>query len=299
MTNPNNTDKDRLDALLRRTQAAQASHARTVLPPQKKIFGKGGAPANDATTVTAPDASPSAVIEELRETAADVRSGFKFVRDIKDVLVAGKQKVFDPVWDVIGPPIKFLTRGYGKLWKNYAYEEDKETGDKKINKTKAGILLAATFAAAVAATPTLPGEMVRYVTTEPVTDAVVMMVSMRHNETLYNVKSHNIDAAAGTYDVQGCHQPTNCNADLTKTFRLEERLSHTIWNTAVNGHPFFMTDRIAAAIPQGNNKCEFTSYSGRIPLLKYFHIFPKALDIKCTPMAGGEVIPTPGPALAP
>lgn len=290
MTQPN--DNARLEELLRRTQAAQAATQRSAAPPPKKTIGKGGAPAND------PVSSDGGVMEELRESAEDIRTGFKLVRDIKTAFMGFKEKFLDPVWDVISPPFKWGWKGYKYLWDHFAYDKHKETGEKTINKSKAGIMLAATFAAAVAATPTLPGEMVRYFTTEPVSDAVVMMVSMRHNETLYNVKSHNIDAAAGTYDIQGCHQPTNCNADLTKTFRLEERLSHTIWNTAVNGHPFFMTDRIAAAIPQGNNKCEFTSYSGRIPLLKYFHIFPKALDVKCTPMAGGEIIPdSPVPAM--
>jgi hypothetical protein len=288
MTNPNDNNA-KLEALLRRTQAAQDSAQRTVLPPSKPgLFSKGGKPANESVG--------EGIVDEIRETAGDVREGMKIVRDVKSAFGVVKDKVFDPIWSVISPPFKLAWKGYSYLWGNYAYSKDKETGEKTFNKTKAAILLKATFAAAVAATPTLPGEMVRYATWEPAVDTVLMMSSMKHGETLYNVKSHNI--GNDTYDIQGCRQPTNCNADMTKTFRLEERLSHTVWNTAANGHPFFMTDRIAAAIPQGNNKCEIQSYSGRISVLKYFHIFPKALDVKCTPMAGGEVIPTHAPAPA-
>lgn len=289
MTKPND-DSARLDALLKRTQTAQDSAQRTVLPPPKpSIFRKGGKPANDSVG--------EGIVEELRETAGDVREGVKFIRDIKSAFGVVKDKVIDPVWSVVSPPFKWAWKGYSYLWNNFAYNKDKETGEKTFSKTKAAILLTATFAAAVAATPTVPGDMVRYATWEPAVDTVLMTTSMKHGETLYNVKSHNI--GEDTYDIQGCRQPTNCNADMTKTFRLQERLSHTIWNTATNGHPFFMTDRIAAAIPQGNNKCEIQSYSGRLSVLKYFHIFPKALDVKCTPMAGGEVIPTPAPVPSP
>lgn len=295
MNNEHKTDTEKLDALLRRTRVAQESHARAAQPEIKKgIFSRGTRPANDPSASGELPSSPNAVIEELRESAEDVRTGFKFLRDIKDVLMAGKRKIIDPVWNVIGPPLRFFGSGYAWLWKNFAYGKDEESGEKRINKPKAAILLAATFAAAVAATPTTPGEMVRYVTFDPVKDAAVMMLSMKKGETVYLSKTQEIDPANNVHRVQGCQTPV-CTAKDTVTYNLEPRLSHTIWNMAAKGNPFFMTDRIAAAIPPGLNKCTVTSYSGRFAMAKYLQIYPQLLDVQCVPMTGFAA-PAPIPA---
>lgn len=279
----------RLDDILKRAQAAQNASAPVPLPKERKLPGfKPRSPSNENTA--------QELLEDVRDTLHETKRTMKFVNDLRDAGVGAWNRFLKPVWDVVGFPLRLGWSAYRGLWNAYAFDKDKETGEKNLNKGKAGILLAASFAAAVAATPTLPGEMVRYFTTEPVMDAVSMSLTMKHNEVVYNMKSHVIDAAAGTYNVEGCHKPTACNAGFTKTFKLEERLSHTIWNTAVNGHPFFMTDRIAAAIPQGNNRCEVTSYSARLPIMKYFHIFPKMLDVECSPMNNGVVLPPPAPA---
>ena len=280
-----NDDNAKLDALLRRTKAAQDSAQRTVLPPQKKgIFGKGGKPANDST---------NHVVDELRESAEDVRQGFKLARDIKTAFGAFKEKVFDPVWNVISPPFKWAWDGYKFIWNHFAYDKDKETGEKTINKTKAAILLTATFAAAVAATPTMPGDMVRYATFDPVKDAAVMMMSKKQ-ETVYLTKTQEINPAENIHRVYGC-RTQQCTASDSVTYNLEPRLSHIIWNTAAKGNPFFQTDRIAAAIPPGLSKCEVTSYGGRFSAAKYFQIFPQMLDVQCTAIGGGTAAPAPVP----
>ena len=287
-----NEDSARLDALLKRTQAAQDSAQRTVLPPPKMgILGKSGKPANESA-VGAMFPSDGSVIEELRESAEDLRRGAKLVRDIKTAFGAFKEKVFDPVWNVVSPPFKWAWNGYKFVWNHFAYDKDKETGERTINKTKAAILLTATFAAAVAATPTVPGDMVRYATFDPVKDAAVMMMSMKKHETVYLTKTQEIDPAENIHRVYGCRTP-ECNASDSVTYNLEPRLSHIIWNTAVKGHPFFQTDRIAAAIPPGLSKCDVTSYGGRFSAAKYFQIFPQMLDVQCT------AINTPAPAPAP
>lgn len=283
-------DSAKLDDLLKRTQAAQEASARTNLPPPKKgIIGRGGAPANDSSPTAAETA-----FAEIRETLDDVRGLARFVRDTKTAFGGFKDKFLDPVWSVVNPPFKFAWNCYKGIWNRYAYDHDKETGEKTLSRTKAGILLTATFAAAVAATPTLPGDMIRYVTVEPVTDAVVMMMTMKHSETVYQMKSQEIDPANNIHRVQGCLTPV-CSPSQTVTYNLEPRLSHTVWNMATNGHPFFMTDRIAAAIPPGgNNKCEVTSYSARFAAAKYLQIFPQMLDVRCEAMSAPAPAPTPG-----
>ncbi len=278
------TDKKKLDDLLRRAENAKAAAdlpagkgTPVVTPPPTKT------PANTNVEGEAQPADPS-VTENIATIADGMRKTGKTLGDAKEAIGGFWDRV-KPVVDFIAAPIKWVAGVWGGIWNKHAYTTDKETGERHLSRNRAGAILSATFLAAVALTPTVPGEMIRDWTVDPVIDAPIMLVTRNH-DTLYNARVQEV--SPDVYRLQGCFSQV-CTPENTATFNIEGRVSHGMWQLLDKGNPFFVPDRVAAAVPNSANKCEIDSYSVRARISKYVPIFPQVLDIEC--VATGAPLP--------
>lgn len=266
----NDGSKDKLNDLLRRAENAQALAS---------VNTKGG------VTTPANGNVPNIDVhshESISAIADGARSVGKNLSDMKEAAGGFKDHVLKPIWHVISPPLKFVANMCGAIWDKFAYKKD-EDGERKISRKRAGIILGAAFLAAASMTPTDLGAGVRYVTIDPITDAAVMMVTMKQDETVFLSKTQEVKPEMNLHRVQGC-LTAKCDASETVTYNVQPRLSHSIWNLATKGNPFFVPDLIVAAIPPGLNQCTVTSYSARFSGAKYVQMYPQLLDVQCTPV---------------
>ncbi len=280
------TDKKKLDDLLRRAENAKAA---ADLPAGKGSPTPVKTPANaNADSATPPSEKDPSVMENIATIADGIRKTGKTLGDAKEALGGFWDRV-KPVVDFIAAPIKWMAGVWGGIWNKHAYTTDKETGERHLSRNRAGAILSATFLAAVALTPTVPGEMIRDWTVDPMIDAPIMLVTRNH-DTLYNARVQEV--SPDVYRLQGCFSQV-CTPENTATFNIEGRVSHGMWQLLDKGNPFFVPDRVAAAVPNSANKCEIHSYSVRARISKYVPIFPQVLDIECV-ATGAPLPPPPG-----
>lgn len=208
--------------------------------------------------------------------AGEVKEAFKGLYELP---------VVGPVLRGVGASIGFAARGYAKLWDRVVYKNDKETGERVLSRKRAGGMLAATFMAAVAMTPTTAGEFVRFFTVEPAVDAVMMAATMRTDKmNLYAseeiVPEHNI------HSVRGC-AVDQCSESDAIYMRVKPRLSHDIWKLVAHGNPIYVPDHVVAPIAAGVNRCEVTHYGIRLTnsfigrVASSLQVYPTMLEAKC------------------
>lgn len=259
--------KKKTEDLMKRARATQ-SRAETAkaTPEQTKGTGLGGA----VDSIVEASETINTVTRETKRRwhiASEAWLGFK-------------ERVVDPTWSVVGPPCRFAKDLYSKAWNKYAFTTN-DAGERVISRKKAGLFLTLTFAAAIAMTPTLPGEAIRYVTTEPVSDAISMMISHR-TETPYLYKSSTMNAENGEFLAMGCNVAEKCDPTWDGvTYKIEPRLSHNVWNLFNKGIPMFIPDQIAGSIPSVPTKCTATVYGARWRVLRHLEMYPRLLDVQC------------------
>lgn len=281
-------DGKKLDDLLRRAENARQA---AQLPPVKGAPAKTGANANvDGAAPPAGAPTDPSVVENVATIADGMRKTGKVLGDAKEA-IGGFWDKAGPVVKFFGAPLMWAARAWGNIWDKHAYTTDKDTGERHLSRKRAGAILCATFAVATALTPTMPGEMIRDWTVDPMIDAPIMLVTRNH-DTLHNARVQEV--APDVYRLQGCFSEV-CTPENTATFNIEGRVSHGIWQLLDKGNPFFIPDRVAAAVPNGANKCEIDSYSVRARVSRYVPIFPQVLDIECV-ATGGAAPALPPPA---
>lgn len=242
------------------------------------------------------------VISDLLETSHSIAENLSFFRrlaiNIKEGYLGFYERFLSPLWSILGPPVKWLGYRYGKLWNRFAYRTAKPSGQRELSRSRAGIVVAITFLALAAFTPTGIGDAVRFVTLEPLSDAFFMAISKR-TDTFYLNSTEEVDPHANIHSVRGCRHAGQCSEVDAVYFRIRPRLSHDIWKLINFGNPIYVPDHVVAPIAPGVNRCEVIYYGYRMTsswisrLLRSLEVYPILLDAKCTYLGSsvGNAIP--------
>lgn len=234
------------------------------------------------------------------------------IEQTKDTYQWTKENVFYPVGRTLEPVLGWAWRGYKSAWNAYCYpsqplrkdlarwaampfraighklglmESSKAHPEGEFSKKRAGMMLTATFLAAATLTPTIPGEMLRSITVEPVWDGARMAVSLNTGK-MYLSESKEIDPANDVHSVKACETLTCQDEDGSDNgmyFLVRPSLAHQAYSLATKGN-LFVPDLVVTSIRPGINECMVTSYGARLRLFKYFNIFPSMLSAECHPI---------------
>jgi len=238
-----------------------------------------------------------------------------------------KENVFSPVGTVLNPVIGWSWRGYKAAWDAFCYpgqplhkdlarwvampframghklglmEATTAHPEGEFSKKRAGIMLTATFLAAATLTPTMPGDMLRSVSVEPLWDGARMVTSLK-TEKMYLSESKEIDPANDVHSVKACETITCQDEDGSDNgmyFLVRPSLAHQAYSLATKGN-LFVPDLVVTPVRPGLNECSVTSYGARLRLFKYFNIFPSMLSAECTLISAPNSLNGPAPTPQP
>jgi hypothetical protein len=252
------------------------------------------------------------VINDIQENLQGISeniSGFaSFLYTVKEATFGFYERFLAPLWRTIRPLVTWIIRLYGRLWNRLAYRTNKVNGEKTLSRTRAGICVALTIAFIATFTPTYLGSVVRFLTIEPLSDGLLMLVS-KHTEEFFLNHSEEIDPLGNIHSVRGCRHRGECTEADAVYFRILPRLSHDIWKLFAHGNPLYVPDHVVAPIAPGVNKCEVTYYGYRVTssgiarLLRSLEVYPTLLEANCTYLGmqaerkeDGEALPKEAPS---
>ncbi len=223
-------------------------------------------------------------ITELNENLTFFR---KCLTTTRVVLGGLQSNVFGPLWRLVRPPIIFVARLYMRLWNRYAYSTNQETKERTLSRTRSSIIVVATVLVLSIFTNTQLGSAVRFVTIEPLADAILIGLSKR-TEVFYLTQSDEIDPENNVHSVRGCRKRGECAEIDAAYFRVQPRLAHDVWKLVSYGNPVYVPDHIVAPIAPGLNECHVTYYGYRMTsswiarILRSLQFYPTMLEAKCT-----------------
>jgi hypothetical protein len=197
------------------------------------------------------------------------------------------ENLLQPIWSVVGPPFRFVAGIYRKVWNRLAFKTNKKTGERKLSRRRAGLLIGFTVVVISTVTPTALGNLVRFITVEPIFDGILIATSLR-KETFYLNSSEEIDPVENIYSVRGCKHEGMCEEKDAVYFRVRPRLSHDIWKFVMYDNPIYVPDHVVAPIAPGVNTCTVTYYGYRMTsswiarLLRSLQIYPTMLEASCS-----------------
>ena len=227
-------------------------------------------------------------IQELNENLTFFRRSVKSIR----VVVGGlTTNVFGPVWRLIKPPVLLVCRLYLTFWNRWAYSTDKKTNERVLSRTRSSTVVIVTVLFLSIFTNTGIGSAVRFVTVEPLVDAVLIGLSKR-TAVFFLTQSDEIDPENNVHSVRGCRKRGECAEVDAAYFRVQPRLAHDVWKLLVYGNPVYVPDHIVAPIAPGLNECHVTYYGYRMTsswiarILRSLQFYPTMLEAKCTYLGG-------------
>ena len=227
-------------------------------------------------------------LRDLGEHLSYFRRLFSSTREV----VAGLHgHIVAPVWRVVRPPLLYLGSSYKRIWDRCAYRIDRQTNQRVLSRTRSTVVVSVTVLALSVLTDTRLGEAVRFVTVEPIVDAILIGCSKR-TETFYLAQSNEIDPDNNIHSVRGCRRRGVCAESDAAYFRVQPRLSHDIWKLVEYGNPMYVPDHIVAPIAPGLNECEVTYYGYRMSsswiarVLRSLQFYPTMLEAKCRYIGG-------------
>lgn len=230
-----------------------------------------------AQTDTAADMGRKAQAAFKRTTIggaiADLAEGSRFAGQVLSGLDWIYRKTLKPVTDyVLKPLFGWAWNAYKWVWDKTVYVKD-EVGVPVFSKKRAAGMICATAGLAMAFNSVgLPA---------------IWYGMTNTTETLYLTQSQ--EFKPGHYNVKGSHRlPFTDQSSIY--FRVENSLFHDVWSFMHDGHPWFFSDFVAAAVPPGANKCEVHYYGMRAKLFsRYLEMYPTILSAKCQPIDYGSV----------
>lgn len=255
-------------------------------PELEKLLAEAKALKERSARLSSPSATQSrGTVGMLRGIAENL----SFFRTLAEGLIQGylgfHERFLAPIWKYLGPPFVWLGRGYGRLWKRFAYRTQSD-GTRQISRKRAGLCVGFTLAVLLACTPTKIGSALRFISVEPISDGIVMLASLKH-ETFYLNHSEEIDPAGNEHSVRGCKHGGQCTEVDAAYFRVKPRLSHDLWKLITQGNPIYVPDHVVAPIAPGVNRCLVTYYGYRMTsswisrLIRSLEIYPVMLDARC------------------
>ncbi len=227
----------------------------------------------------------------LQGLADDVRYVRRTVVNVKEGTLGFYLHFLQPIWNVIGPPIRWVLRQYRRFWQRFAFRTDRKTGERVLSRRRAGFVMGFTFLVLAGMSPTGLGDAIRFVTIEPVSDGILMATSMR-TETFYLNNSEEIDHEENIHSVRGCRAAGMCAEADAAYFRVRPRLSHDVWKLWKYDNPIYVPDHVVAPIAPGVNKCSVTYYGYRMTsswiarILRSLQFYPTMLEASCTYVGG-------------
>lgn len=277
----NETEKQKLERLLREAQALQGKSAEGAAKAGKSAANGGGNIVSD--------------MKAVRAAAGTINNVARFCKHVG----LTTYRIFKPVFDHVLFP---MGRAYGRLWNKFCFKTNKETGEQDLRRGRAATMLLTTVALASALVPGAIGAPARMALTnvlEPVVDGVTMALPGSYNskETLYLTNSQELQDEANTHSVKGCRSQ-DCS-DGGVYFLVRNSFAHNLWSLATRGNMFYVTDMETATITPGMNKCEVTSYGYRARFFQSIEAYPTILSAKCSPVFNMSTVRQSAPANAP
>jgi len=225
--------------------------------------------------------------QEKAEQAINSVSLFpKLILDCREVFLGIYERILAPLWIIFGPPIRWIWSRYQHVWEKYAYYIDAENGERKISRSRSTALCLLFIASLSIFTPTILGNMVRFITIEPIIDTASMLISLS-TEEYFLTHSEEIDSDNNIHAVRGCRFRNECTEKDSVYFRVKPRLSHDAWKLIQYGDPFFIPDHVVAPIAPGVNKCQVTYYGYRMTsswisrIMRSLQLYPVMLEANC------------------
>lgn len=199
--------------------------------------------------------------------------------------------VIEPIWNFFRPPALWIWRHYLSFWRRWACSTIPGTNERVLSRTRSSAVLVATFLLLSIFTNTRIGSAVRFVTVEPIADAILIGLSKRV-EVFYLTQSDEIDPDNNIHSVRGCRKRGECAEVDAAYFRVQPRLAHDVWKLLTYGNPVYVPDHIVAPIAPGLNECHVTYYGYRMTsswiarILRSLQFYPTMLEAKCTYLGG-------------
>jgi hypothetical protein len=269
----------------RNKDSATTSDTEALLARAKRIIQKP--PVGSART-QAPEGNIAETITELNENLTFLR---RCITSANVVASGLRSNVFAPIWRIVSPVAAFVTRLYLAVWNRLAYSTNRETGERTLSRTRSSVVVVATILFLSIFTNTQLGSAVRFVTVEPITDAILIALSKR-TEIFYLTQSDEIDPENNIHSVRGCRKRGECAETDAAYFRVQPRLMHDLWKLIAYGNPVYVPDHIVAPIAPGVNECHVTYYGYRMTsswiarILRSLQFYPTMLEAKCTYVGG-------------
>jgi hypothetical protein len=174
--------------------------------------------------------------------------------------------------------IFIMDNNYRKIWKKFAYYNDKYNV-RQFSIRRAGFTVIATLVLFFCSS-----EIAAFSR-----DATMFSAFHHIDETVYLFHStdNSFMTEGDDFSVSGCEiEPgdnviDHCNMDNSLYFRVESNLFANVWSLLVR-HTIFLPDRVQAPIAPGWNKCIITSYGVRFRLaIKTFNVYQELLSTDC------------------
>jgi len=232
-------------------------------------------------------------LETLKSIGEDLNFFRRSLINAREGFMGFYEHILRPLGEVIGPPFVLVARIYKKIWYRFAYVTNQNTQERSLSRRRSGIVLTITLFFLLMLTPTGLGNAIRFVTTEPLTDGVLLLTSLQ-TETFYLNNSEEIDPEANIHSVRGCRSEGLCEEQDAAYFRVRPRLSHDVWKFIKYRNPIYVPDHVVAPIAPGVNKCSVTYYGYRMTsswiarLLRSLQFYPTMLEASCTYIGSGR-----------
>lgn len=223
-------------------------------------------------------------IVELNENLTFFR---KCVTTVRVVLAGLRANICGPLWRFVRPPVTCVARLYMRIWNRCAYSSNSETGERTLSRTRSSVVVVVTILVLSIFTNTQLGSAVRFVTVEPLADAILIGLSKR-TEVFYLTQSDEIDPESNIHSVRGCRKRGECAEIDAAYFRVQPRLAHDVWKLFTYGNPVYVPDHIVTPIAPGLNECHVTYYGYRMTsswiarILRSLQFYPTMLEARCT-----------------
>jgi len=266
------SEKDSLKERAQKLEEEAESFSRRM-----KAKGRKKVPSRSDSSDGTQQAEKVSILEELGALS-------RFVKSTRNAMGGFWDKVIEPVYSIVAPPIVWIFNKYAAVWNRFAYKGEGE--QRVVSRSRSGILIALTLGVLLAFTPTKAGEFIRFFTVEPVIDGFMMLGSKETEEYFLN-HTEEIDPDYNMHSVRGCNTLGQCREEDSVYFRVKPRLSHDIWKLVNHGDPFYIPDHVVAPIAPGVNRCQVTYYGYRMTtswisrLMRSMQVYPVMLEADC------------------
>lgn len=241
----------------------------------------------EPTRTTTPDQEEKSALRALAEIRENLNYFSQFVRGGREVCIGVWQHAFSPIWRLVGPPLRFIARNYMRLWNAVVVVINPVTLERSVSRTRSTVMIIATILCLSICTDTRLGGMVRFFSTEPLCDSVLIATSLR-TEVFYLSQSEEVDPEYNVHAVRGCRVRGECSELEAVYFRVRPRLAHDVWKLFAYGNPVYVPDHVVAPIAPGINECHVTYYGYRMTaswiarILRSLQVYPTLLEVKCS-----------------